>query len=149
MTSYRTKFPTLAGSETNRKSYYNAPRVKLFGGSLVEYIRESGQPIPRIITSCVKTINRHGFCHQGIFRVNGLQAELNKLQEAFEAGEDPLVPASLSDELDFDINSIAGLLKVNSYKFHFNLKICSAIFENLKKKLYPRRFSKPSTKPVR
>ena len=62
--------------------------------------------------SCVKTINRHGFCHQGIFRVNGLQAELNKLQEAFEAGEDPLIPASLSDELDFDINSIAGLLKV-------------------------------------
>ena len=60
----------------------------------------------------MKTINRHGFCHQGIFRVNGLQAELNKLQEAFEAGEDPLIPASLSDELDFDINSIAGLLKV-------------------------------------
>ena len=34
----------------NRKSYYVAPRVKLFGGSLVEYIRESGKPIPRIIT---------------------------------------------------------------------------------------------------
>ena len=46
----RTKRSQRDGSETNRKSYYNVPRVKLFGGSLVEYIRESGQPIPRIIT---------------------------------------------------------------------------------------------------
>ena len=35
---------------------------------------------------------------------------MNKLQSAFEAGEDPL--ADLTDLLDYDINSIAGLLKL-------------------------------------
>ena len=46
----RSKRSQRDGSDANRKSYYNVPRVKLFGGSLVEYIRESGQPIPRILT---------------------------------------------------------------------------------------------------
>ena len=54
-----------------RKSHYFAPKAKLFGGQLVDYVRESGQAIPRIVSSCVRTINLHGFCHQGIFRVPG------------------------------------------------------------------------------
>ena len=47
-----------------RKSHYFAPKIPLFGGHLVDYVRESGQPIPRVVSSCIRTINLHGFCHQ-------------------------------------------------------------------------------------
>ena len=51
-----------------RKSHYFAPKIPLFGGHLVDYVRESGQPIPRVVSSCIRTINLHGFCHQVHFK---------------------------------------------------------------------------------
>ena len=59
---------------------YRVPAVKLFGGRLLDYVKESGQEVPRVVTSCVRTINLHGFYHQGIFRVPGVQTDLQNLQ---------------------------------------------------------------------
>lgn len=82
--------------------------VKLFGGSLEEYLETSGEEIPTVIQSCVRVINQYGLHHQGIFRVSGSQVEINSLRDSFERGEDPL--ADITDSSD--INSVAGLLKL-------------------------------------
>ena len=113
--------------ESNRKSRYNIPNVKLFGGRLIDYVAESGDGVPRIVASCVRTINLHGFYHQGIFRVPGVQTDLAQLQEAYEIGEDPL--ADENDKLSYDINSIAGLLKMYLRKLEEKL-IPGAVFES-------------------
>ena len=73
-----------ADAENNRKSRYFVPAVKLFGGRLIDYVQESGHGIPRIISSCVRTINLHGRYHQGIFRVPGVKADLDQLQQFYE-----------------------------------------------------------------
>uniref|UniRef100_A0A671TXX4 SLIT-ROBO Rho GTPase-activating protein 2 n=1 Tax=Sparus aurata TaxID=8175 RepID=A0A671TXX4_SPAAU len=70
--------------------------------------RDSGQPIPVVVESCVRYINLYGLQQQGIFRVPGSQVEVNDIKNAFERGEDPLV----DDQSDHDINSVAGVLKL-------------------------------------
>ncbi|XP_037069231.1 SLIT-ROBO Rho GTPase-activating protein 1-like [Pollicipes pollicipes] len=94
-----------------RKRLGRAPadgQPRLFGGSLSEYLEQSGQDIPLIVRSCVRVINLYGLHHQGIFRVSGSQVEINNFRDSFERGEDPL--ADVSDASD--INSVAGVLKL-------------------------------------
>uniref|UniRef100_A0A672IAS7 SLIT-ROBO Rho GTPase-activating protein 1 n=1 Tax=Salarias fasciatus TaxID=181472 RepID=A0A672IAS7_SALFA len=70
--------------------------------------KDSGQPIPVVVESCIRYINLYGLQQQGIFRVPGSQVEVNDIKNAFERGEDPLV----DDQSDHDINSVAGVLKL-------------------------------------
>uniref|UniRef100_A0A4W6D6N2 SLIT-ROBO Rho GTPase-activating protein 1 n=1 Tax=Lates calcarifer TaxID=8187 RepID=A0A4W6D6N2_LATCA len=70
--------------------------------------KDSGQPIPVVVESCIRYINLYGLQQQGIFRVPGSQVEVNDIKNAFERGEDPLV----DDQTDHDINSVAGVLKL-------------------------------------
>ena len=44
---------------------------KIFGGSLDDYFEATGEKIPLVIESCIRTINMFGMKHQGIFRVTG------------------------------------------------------------------------------
>ena len=44
---------------------------KIFGGSLDDYYEATGDKIPLVIESCIRTINLFGMRHQGIFRVTG------------------------------------------------------------------------------
>lgn len=86
----------------------NRSDIKLFGGSLEEFVEKTGDEIPLIIRSCIRVINLFGLHHQGIFRVSGSQLEINNFRDAFERGEDPL--ADMTDASD--INSVAGVLKL-------------------------------------
>ncbi|XP_019957209.2 SLIT-ROBO Rho GTPase-activating protein 3-like isoform X3 [Paralichthys olivaceus] len=70
--------------------------------------QDSGQPIPVVVESCIRYINLYGLQQQGIFRVPGSQVEVNDIKNAFERGEDPLE----DDQIDHDINSVAGVLKL-------------------------------------
>jgi len=83
-------------------------QLKLFGGSLEEYMEETNCDIPPVIKSCVRVINRYGLHHHGMFRKNGAQVEINNFRDAFEKGEDPL--ADVTDASD--INSVAGVMKL-------------------------------------
>ncbi|XP_053723466.1 SLIT-ROBO Rho GTPase-activating protein 3 isoform X1 [Synchiropus splendidus] len=87
------------------RSSYNH---KLFNGNLETFIKDSGQPIPLVVESCVRYINLYGLQQQGIFRVPGSQVEVNDIKNSFERGEDPLI----DDQNDHDINSVAGVLKL-------------------------------------
>ncbi|XP_067360430.1 SLIT-ROBO Rho GTPase-activating protein 3 isoform X3 [Channa argus] len=87
------------------RSMYNH---KLFNGNMETFIKDSGQPIPLVVESCIRYINLYGLQQQGIFRVPGSQVEVNDIKNSFERGEDPLI----DDQNDHDINSVAGVLKL-------------------------------------
>uniref|UniRef100_A0A8C4PZ89 Rho-GAP domain-containing protein n=1 Tax=Eptatretus burgeri TaxID=7764 RepID=A0A8C4PZ89_EPTBU len=105
-----TEPPSIPPKPTKCKRLRPCSRVpiSLFCGDLDSYIKESGQTIPLVVESCVRYINLYGLQHEGIFRVPGSQAEVNKLRNAFERGEDPLEDG----ELSYDIDSVAGVLKL-------------------------------------
>ncbi|XP_067937833.1 SLIT-ROBO Rho GTPase-activating protein 1-like isoform X2 [Watersipora subatra] len=83
-------------------------RPKVFGCNLEEYVEATEEAIPLIIRSCIRAINLYGMHHEGVFRVSGLQAEINEIKASFEKGEDPLADVTDSSS----INSIAGVLKL-------------------------------------
>ncbi|XP_038552997.1 SLIT-ROBO Rho GTPase-activating protein 3 isoform X1 [Micropterus salmoides] len=87
------------------RSMYNH---KLFNGNMETFIKDSGQPIPLVVESCIRYINLYGLQQQGIFRVPGSQVEVNDIKNSFERGEDPLI----DDQNEHDINSVAGVLKL-------------------------------------
>uniref|UniRef100_A0A8C2WIR3 SLIT-ROBO Rho GTPase-activating protein 3 n=1 Tax=Cyclopterus lumpus TaxID=8103 RepID=A0A8C2WIR3_CYCLU len=87
------------------RSVYNH---KLFNGNMESFIKDSGQPIPLVVESCIRYINLYGLQQQGIFRVPGSQVEVNDIKNSFERGEDPLI----DDQNEHDINSVAGVLKL-------------------------------------
>uniref|UniRef100_A0A8C4GRD7 SLIT-ROBO Rho GTPase-activating protein 3 n=1 Tax=Dicentrarchus labrax TaxID=13489 RepID=A0A8C4GRD7_DICLA len=66
----------------------------------------SGQQIPVVVESCIRFINLHGLHHEGIFRVPGMQREVNLIRDAFERGDDPL------SDSECDLDSVAGVLKL-------------------------------------
>uniref|UniRef100_A0A672IR09 SLIT-ROBO Rho GTPase-activating protein 3 n=1 Tax=Salarias fasciatus TaxID=181472 RepID=A0A672IR09_SALFA len=83
-------------------------KQKLFNGNMEAFIKDSGQPIPLVVESCIRYINLYGLQQQGIFRVPGSQVEVNDIKNSFERGEDPLI----DDQNEHDINSVAGVLKL-------------------------------------
>ncbi|XP_041638683.1 SLIT-ROBO Rho GTPase-activating protein 3 isoform X1 [Cheilinus undulatus] len=87
------------------RSLYN---YKLFNGNMETFIKDSGQPIPLVVESCIRYINLYGLQQQGIFRVPGSQVEVNDIKNSFERGEDPLI----DEQNEHDINSVAGVLKL-------------------------------------
>ncbi|XP_035512915.1 LOW QUALITY PROTEIN: SLIT-ROBO Rho GTPase-activating protein 3 [Morone saxatilis] len=68
--------------------------------------QSSGQQIPVVVESCIRFINLHGLHHEGIFRVPGMQREVNLIRDAFERGDDPL------SDSECDLDSVAGVLKL-------------------------------------
>ncbi|XP_077335141.1 rho GTPase-activating protein 4 isoform X4 [Lithobates pipiens] len=86
-------------------SQYN---YKLFNGDLEEFVKSSGEAIPRVVSSCIRFINLHGLQHEGIFRVPGSQVQVNEIRSAFERGEDPLDSSYTGN----DVDSVAGVLKL-------------------------------------
>ncbi|XP_062397240.1 rho GTPase-activating protein 4a [Sardina pilchardus] len=98
---------SLRNQRSNRRSHSGAQvDQKLFTGNLLTFIQASKQDIPIVVKSCIRFINLNGLHHEGIFRVPGLQLEINSLRDAFENGDDPL-----ADGVS-DIDSVAGVLKL-------------------------------------
>ncbi|XP_041954216.1 rho GTPase-activating protein 4a isoform X1 [Alosa sapidissima] len=98
---------SLRHQRSNRRSHSGAQvNQKLFTGNLLSFIQASKQDIPIVVKSCIRFINLNGLHHEGIFRVPGLQLEINSLRDAFENGDDPL-----ADGVS-DIDSVAGVLKL-------------------------------------
>jgi len=90
-----------------RKPFQTSGLPKIFGGSLDDYYEATGEKIPLVIESCIRTINLFGMRHQGIFRITGSHVDINKFEETFEKGEDPF--ACMTD--GNHINSVSGVLK--------------------------------------
>jgi hypothetical protein len=75
-----------------------------FGRPIAEVLEREQVEVPNIVTSCCEFL-RSALEHPGLFRLSGSAASINKLRDAFDAG----------DAVDFsevDVDSVAGLLKL-------------------------------------
>lgn len=49
--------------------------------------RRQKRPIPFIITSCIREVERRGMNEVGIYRVSGSASDLSRLKKSFETSE--------------------------------------------------------------
>lgn len=109
------------------------PSRPVFGVSLGRLYERDGLAVPMVVYQCIQAVDLYGLNVEGIYRLSGSQAHVNKLKSMFDTGE--LFAALLylcdvwlanidaidttSPQLDFrnpenffhDVNSVAGLLK--------------------------------------
>ncbi|KAL2042916.1 hypothetical protein N7G274_003974 [Stereocaulon virgatum] len=82
----------------------------VFGVSLEELLKRDGSAIPLVVYQCIQAVDLYGLEVEGIYRLSGSSAHVNKLRSIFDND---------SNQLDFrnpeafyhDVNSVAGLLK--------------------------------------
>ncbi len=81
-------------------------KVVLFGGLLQERADFECRPVPKIVLSCIKTVDQKGLSTEGIYRRAGAMKEMRAMQDEWEAGN----PIDMSNDM-IDILSISSLLK--------------------------------------
>ncbi len=79
----------------------------LFGAPLEAVARRESRPVPFIVTSCVREVERRGLGEVGIYRVSGSAADVSRLRRAYETN--PYEAEQLLKECD--VHSVAGVLK--------------------------------------
>uniref|UniRef100_A0A0K2TVS8 Active breakpoint cluster regionrelated proteinlike [Megachile rotundata] n=1 Tax=Lepeophtheirus salmonis TaxID=72036 RepID=A0A0K2TVS8_LEPSM len=79
----------------------------LFGTSISNLSKKEKRPIPFIVTTCVREVERRGLTEVGVYRVSGSAADVSRLRKAFETN--PYEAEQLLK--DCDIHSVAGVLK--------------------------------------
>lgn len=67
------------------------------------------QPIPPVVTSCIRLIEQMGLEKEGIFRKSGQVATIKQFKAEFDKGKDPLSGGLSNSD---DIHAVAGLLKL-------------------------------------
>ncbi len=80
----------------------------LFGAPLAAVSRRESRPVPFIVTSCVREVERRGLGEVGIYRVSGSAADVSRLRRAYETN--PYEAEQLLKECD--VHSVAGVLKL-------------------------------------
>ena len=86
----------------------DSQQVGLFGAPLAAVSRRESRPVPFIITSCVREVERRGLGEVGIYRVSGSSADVSRLRRAYETN--PYEAEQLLKECD--VHSVAGALKL-------------------------------------
>ncbi|KAJ3084935.1 N-chimaerin, partial [Quaeritorhiza haematococci] len=79
----------------------------VFGGILELQVQKEGRPIPSIVELCCEEVERRGLKSQGIYRLSGNAATVQKLRMQFNQQEIP----DLADE-ELDINVVSSVLKL-------------------------------------
>ncbi|KXS20412.1 RhoGAP-domain-containing protein, partial [Gonapodya prolifera JEL478] len=88
------------------------PRANVFGGLLdVQLSKTPGRHIPRIVELCIKEVEHRGLDSQGIYRLSGNSALVQKMKQQFNSSLDPDTVV-LSDDDTADINNLTSLLKL-------------------------------------
>uniref|UniRef100_T1J2N9 Active breakpoint cluster region-related protein n=1 Tax=Strigamia maritima TaxID=126957 RepID=T1J2N9_STRMM len=88
-----------------------APSAKpfgLFGIKINQVCKREKRPIPFVITSCAREVERRGMSEVGVYRVSGSTSDVQKLKKAFESN------AYEAEQLlkEVDVHSVTGLLKM-------------------------------------
>jgi len=79
----------------------------IFGGSLEEQTQKEGTDIPRIIIDCITEIEKRGIETEGIYRLSGNSAVVNRLKAQYNKGE-----VVNFDDDEIDIPVLSSLLKL-------------------------------------
>ncbi|XP_065334230.1 active breakpoint cluster region-related protein [Cloeon dipterum] len=99
----------------------------LFGAKIQQVCKRQKRPVPFIITSCVREVERRGMDEVGIYRVSGSASDLSKLKKSFETNS--YEAEQLLKEVD--IHSVTGILKL------YLRELPEALFTDA---LYPKLF---------
>ncbi|XP_040270565.1 GEM-interacting protein isoform X2 [Bufo bufo] len=78
------------------------PKIPLFGVDFHEFPRYFPEEVPFIITKCTSEIELRALGQQGLYRISGAKARVEKLLQAFENGKDLV---DLSGHSPHDITS--------------------------------------------
>ncbi|KAK9484975.1 hypothetical protein V1527DRAFT_441962 [Lipomyces starkeyi] len=81
---------------------------KVFGVSIEAVCKRENQLIPTVVQLLLAEIEARGVEEVGIYRVPGSLANVNELKKAFDSG----FAVNMDDERWFDINTVAGCLKL-------------------------------------
>ncbi|KAJ3036997.1 Rho GTPase-activating protein 27 [Rhizophlyctis rosea] len=119
-TNNKTKVKTKLGAFFSKRPPVNALKEKgimmedappsphvVFGGLLEAQLQKEGKSIPTFVEQCVQEVERRGLQSQGIYRLSGNAATIQKIKSQYNAGE----PVQLDDET-LDINVVSGSLKL-------------------------------------
>ena len=66
----------------------NLPPLKpVFGMTLEQLFQRDGSPIPMVVYQCIQAVDMFGLEVEGIYRVSGTAAHINKLKAIFNNGK--------------------------------------------------------------
>ncbi|KAJ3344321.1 ribosomal protein S15 [Gonapodya sp. JEL0774] len=87
-------------------------KVNVFGGLLeAQLAKTPGRRIPRIVELCTQEVEDRGLDSQGIYRLSGNSAIVQKIRLQFNSNPDPDTVV-LSEDDTADINNLTSLLKL-------------------------------------
>ncbi|KAI2637712.1 RhoGAP-domain-containing protein [Hypomontagnella submonticulosa] len=87
-------------------------RGPVFGVSLERLYENSKGPVPMVVYQCIQAVDLYGLAVEGIYRLSGSTAHVNKLKHLFDTNEDaPILDFRNPENFFHDVNSVAGLLK--------------------------------------
>ena len=79
--------PTPLGALQNNASSTSLPALRpVFGVSLNDLLKRDGSAIPLVVYQCVQAIDLFGLEVEGIYRLSGSAAHVNKLKGIFDNG---------------------------------------------------------------
>ncbi|OBT73735.1 hypothetical protein VF21_07145 [Pseudogymnoascus sp. 05NY08] len=89
----------------------NLPPLKpVFGMNLEQLFQRDGSPIPMVVYQCIQAVDLFGLEVEGIYRVSGTAAHINKIKAVFN-NDSSKVDFRNPEAFFHDVNSVAGLLK--------------------------------------
>jgi hypothetical protein len=75
---------------SSESSNIRFPAGKVFGsfGTNIQTVcKKEKSQVPYLIIGCVREVERRGLKEQGIYRVSGLNSDVQKLKKAFESSK--------------------------------------------------------------
>lgn len=114
-------------SEVTLRRVPTAKAGALFGAKILQVCKRQKRPVPFIITSCIREVERRGMNEVGVYRVSGSASDLSRLKKSFETN------SYEAEQLlkDVDIHSATGVLKL------YLRELPEALFTD---ELYPKFF---------
>lgn len=83
----------------------------IFGMDLVEYTQLKNRSPPLVVTKCIETVEKlNGLQKEGIYRISGKRANVEKIKHAFERDEEALVFGE--NDVPDDVYCVSSVLKV-------------------------------------
>lgn len=115
-------------SEVTLRRVPTAKSGALFGAKIHLVCKRQKRPIPFIVTSCIREVERRGMNEVGVYRVSGSASDLARLKKSFESN------SYEAEQLlkDVDIHSATGVLKL------YLRELPEALFTD---ELYPKFFT--------
>ncbi|KAI0476163.1 hypothetical protein GGR56DRAFT_641457 [Xylariaceae sp. FL0804] len=104
--------PGLAGNPPGGMPGPGGKGNQVFGVSLARLYERDQFAVPMVMHQCIQAVDLYGLAVEGIYRLSGSQAHVNKLKSLFDTDQQSHILDFRNPENFFhDVNSVAGLLK--------------------------------------